>query len=216
MNYDKLINENDIDETRFKIDNEWHISSENKIEFGLEWIKTGINYVSNYSDTIDFVNLIQDSNLSSGYFQYTFLPLQKIKLIPGVRYSYFEQTNKSYVEPRLSLYYNLSDNFYLKAAYGKYHQFVSRLDVPDQFGGSVNSWLLADDFDVPIISADHDIVGLNYKKRTFNFDVEFYKNSLAGLTELKYDYESITYHEGVFYMGGAEIKGIDMIISNKF
>lgn len=216
LQFDVLINDNDIFETRLKINSEWHINSISKMEFGLERNNTRINYMSSYSDTVDITTLVQNSNLTTGYFQYTFQPFSRIKVIPGLRLGYYEQTNKFYPEPRLSFYSYLTESFYLKAALGRYCQFVSSLSVPDQFGENTSFRALADEQDIPVISANHYIVGFNYKKGAFSFDAELYKKDIDGLTKFRFVYDTISFTGGVFYSGEATIHGMDIIVKNRF
>ncbi len=216
LQVDNFTNDNEIVETRVRINSEWQINSTSKMEFGLERNNTRINYMSSYSDTVDITSLGQNSNLTTGYLQYTFQPFSQIKLIPGLRLGYYEQTNKLYAEPRLSIYSYLNEGFYLKAAFGRYYQFVSRLSVSDQFGDNTSFWALADELDIPVISANHYIVGFNYRNGAFSLDAEFYRKDIDGLSEFRFVYDTISYASGVFYSGQATIHGMDIIIKNRF
>jgi outer membrane cobalamin receptor len=210
-------NYNSIYETKVKNDNEWQINSKSTLEFGLELDRTEIVSNSSFSDTGEINSFDQTANLATGYFQYTYQPFHKIKVVPGVRLNYFEGTNKFYAEPRLSVFAYLTDHFNLKAAVGKYNQFISRLSVPDQYGGYSYFWALADNLYIPVISANHYVVGFNYHKGSFSIDAEFYRKDIQGLTEFRYVYDTIWNDFGVNYFSGqAVIEGMDIMVKNQF
>jgi outer membrane cobalamin receptor len=187
------------------------------MEFGLEWNNPSIEYQSSFADTIEVSNLIQKTNIITSYFQYSYQPVSKIKLTPGIRISYFGQTNRLYAEPRLSAFYYLSEYLYIKGAIGRYFQYISRLYVPDSYGGYSDFWALADGQDIPVISANHYIVGFNFKKGNFSLDAEFYKKEINGLSEFRFEYDSLSLESSSdFYSGKAFIQGMDIIIKNRF
>ncbi len=207
---------NSIEEFKIKNDNGLILNPRNKLEFGMEADKTRMISTASSGASMDDTEFDQTGNLLIGYIQYSFQPYKILKVIPGVRMNYFDGTERFYVEPRLSIYIYPTEHLTLKASAGKYNQFISRLSVPDQYGGYSYFWMQAGE-NVPVLSADHYVAGFNYSKGAFSVDVEFYKKVISGLTEFRYAYDTTFSDMDVKYYSGRQIiKGMDIMIKNRF
>ena len=139
----------------------------------------------------------------------------KVQIIPGIRYTWFDQTGRGYWEPRASLSAQLTNHIRLKGAWGYYNQFAKRVIREDLLQGSRDFWILADGDRLPVSSAIHYIAGFALENDGFLFDVEGYYKQLSGLSEysLRFipSFGEIKYNEQ-FYNGRGEVRGLDVLL----
>jgi hypothetical protein len=143
----------------------------------------------------------------------------RITVSPGIRATYFDVTKESYLEPRLSLRAKIASPFSLKAAWGRYNQFVNRVAREDVLQGNREFWALGGTSNVPVSSADHYIAGLSFETGSFLVDVEAYRKNLRGLAEFATRFR--TPEEGAdytqfFYSGTGTAQGLETLIQKKF
>jgi len=98
-----IIEDNKLQDYTFKIDNEWKITQNNQIEFGVQASYYDIDYIFKRNDTIEIQNRHDMASLSSVYVQDNIRLFNKLTLIPGIRASYYDVTDDFYFEPRASL-----------------------------------------------------------------------------------------------------------------
>lgn len=213
------LEDNNLQDYSFKIDNELNLGINNHVEFGLQANYFDISYKYSRDDTI----VIQDRNdlgtLFAFYLQDNWKPFPGLSVTPGVRISYFSETNKQYIEPRLSASYSVTENFKLKAACGTYYQFVQRIIREDIQTGSKDFWMMADGENIPVSSSQQYIAGFSYETNDYLFDVEAYYKKLNNLTEytLRYipQFGSTDYDE-FYYEGDGFSHGIEFLAQKKY
>jgi ferric enterobactin receptor len=171
---------NYIKDITFRFKNEWKIGNNNQVDFGTEITQYDIKYTGQRTDTLT-VN--GKAILYSFYAQDNIEITKKLHLTAGYRGSYFAGTSEFYSEPRASMIFNLSKNFSLKAAFGKYYQFVSCVTQEDILEGNKEYWVLDNKTDVPVSWAFHYIAGATYEKGNYLFNVEGYYKSLDNVLE---------------------------------
>jgi len=214
--YESLVNNNRINETGLRMNHTWQPGSRHKLESGLEINHTRIRYISELFDSTNISDILLESLRLSGYMQYTFRLTPAVRLVPGFRGNYDQQTDRFYFEPRLSAFASLGDHLTLKGAAGIYYQFMSRTLVPGIYGGYSSFWVLADGTEVPVIRANHYVAGLHYGKKKFEADIEFYRKEISGITHYIYSYDSMYADNGNFISGTGTINGMDILLKNSF
>ncbi|MBR1627189.1 MAG: TonB-dependent receptor, partial [Bacteroidales bacterium] len=121
---------------------------------------------------------------------------------PSVRLSYYASLSETVFEPRLSLKYNITDYFRLKAAVGKYSQtfidtksdrdivnlFTGYLTAgPDLFGGVVDNYR-GDAIKHYVEKSNHLIFGIEYDlARHLSLNVEAYYKTMTNLIAINRD-----------------------------
>lgn len=213
---------NDLRDVTFKIDNEWKVSPNNQLEFGLQSTYHDIVYEYTQNDTISVLDRADEAYTNSVYVQDRHTFNNKLILKGGIRASSYSLTEQVYLEPRASLSYLLTDRIKLKGAWGKYYQFATRVVREDIQQGSRDFWLLANDENVPISSAIHYIGGISYETPSLLFDVETYYKTLDGLSEYTTRFvpsgfgpgRSLNYEE-FFFSGTGIAKGIEFLAQKK-
>jgi ferric enterobactin receptor len=206
---------NNIKDLTFRFKNEWKIGNNNQVDFGTEVTRYNIKYTGQRTDTLT-VN--GKAILYSFYAQDNVEITKKLHFLAGYRGSYFAGTSGLYSEPRASLIFNLSKNISLKAAFGKYYQFVSCITQEDILEGNKEYWVLDNKTDVPVSWAFHYVAGATYEKGNWLFNVEGYYKSLDNVLEESQrattNFLAPTNTENIYSGTGIE-KGIEFLAQKK-
>ena len=214
------IEDNNLQDLSFKINNELKIGQNNQIEFGLQTTKYDIDYDYIMNDTITIQQKRDNALLSTVYIQDNLKLFNKLILVPGIRASYYDITKKVYYEPRVSLKYDLTKKLRIKAAWGDYYQFAKRIIRDDIESGSRDFWVLADNDILPVSASIHYIAGIGYETEKYLFDVEVYYKELNGLSEYTLMYapsfqHNIDFNE-YFFEGSGIATGIEFLFQKKY
>lgn len=211
----------------FSIKSDWELQATSKVKllYGGYGSLLHIQYAYTQNDTSKLINQDNRGVISGGYAELEIDPTAKLHLQPGIRETYFGPTGKLYTEPRLSATYQLTKEFNLKGAVGQFNQYTDQVVREDITGGDRNFWVLANNSNIPVSSAQHYIAGFNYETDDFLFNVEGYYKNLTGLTE--YSIRQIGGGGGRFsvgpsptvtedfYNGVGYAKGIEFMLQKK-
>ncbi len=127
---------------------------------------------------------------------------EKLMIVPGVRYEYSEFNKNSYVSPRISARYQLTENTKLSAATGVYYQPIELRTISEDYR---NAFLGNE-------RAVHYIVGLtSYLSDDIKLTTEVYYKDLSNLI-VKTDRTSQLRKNG----GSGNARGIDLSLVKKF
>ncbi len=216
------VEDNDLTDFSLKWDWEWQPKPFHKIGFGAFGTAFDIKYDFIQNDSITVLARNDQGVVTGAYLQSQSTFFEKLIIRPGLRLSYFDQTNKAYFEPRLQIQYLATEKVKLKAATGRYYQFANRIIREDITQGSRDFWVLSDDNKVPVGRSDHFILGASYETGNFLFDVEGYVKNLDNITEYSTRFvingfgrnTSLDFEEN-FYNGTGVTKGIEFLAQKK-
>jgi len=213
----KVLEDNKVNDRTFRLDNEWQPSKQHKIEFGAWFIKTKIDHDFILNDSITILARKQDANYGSVYFQEYWKPFEGLELSAGLRASYYELSDKYFLEPRASITYKLMKNIKLKGAYGKYYQFINRIINENVSEGSRDFWLLADGDLVNVSSSIHYIAGASFENDWLLFDVEVYHKDINDLSEFSMRFARNPDPDpgSLFFSGDGFAEGVDFLLQKK-
>lgn len=211
------LEDNNLKDLTLKIDNEYLLNNSNQLEFGIQITNNDISYNYTRNDTIQILDRQDNGTTYSAYVQDQWKPFSKLQFIPGIRATYFDVTDQMYFEPRISGSYRVSPKIRIKAAWGKYYQFATRIIREDLSQGSRDFWLLANGDNTPASSATHYIGGLSYETPQYLFDVEAYHKDLTGLTEytLRFAGPRAREYNELFYQGSGYSRGVEFLAQKK-
>ena len=210
------IENNDVNELSLRLDNEWQISNNNKLGFGLNLSNTEVSYIFTRDDTLSILDKNETGMLATAYIQDNWKISDKLEINVGLRTNWYDVTNQFYVEPRFSFKYAPTDFLTLKGATGKYNQYVNRVINENVTEGSRDFWLIADNDLVDVQSSWHYILGGSLENDDLLFDVEAYYKTLDGLSEfsLRYQRNDIELDQ-LFFQGSGVAKGIEFLLQKK-
>ena len=221
------LEDNQVDDVTLRLDNEWQASQNNKVGFGFQVTRSDIRYDFVRDDTLTILDRNQDALQAVAYLQDTWKPFARLDLTAGLRAVYYDLTEESFIEPRLSLILGLSDRFKVKGAYGQYHQFVARVVNENITEGARDFWLLADGETVGVAGSTHYILGASYEAPDWLFDVEGYYKDLTQLTEFSLRYQRSAGQlrpragaagieaDELFFTGDGVAKGLEFLLQKK-
>ena len=181
-----------VGDVTIKSHNEIEIDNQNTISGGLELnsITTTFQTVQGSFEEFSFANNYSDTlNIEAGIFSlygnYEF-SRNDITANLGLRSSYYEPTDKWYLEPRFDLGMRVTDKFSLKGAASFHHQFITQtslsiLQNTDQF-----YWVMADDEVIPVQKSTHFIFGGTYNWNNWSLDIEYYNKQTEGIIESQF------------------------------
>ena len=210
------IENNDVNELSLRLDNEWQISNNNKLGFGLNLSNTEVSYIFTRDDTLSILDRHETGMLATAYIQDNWKISDKLEINAGLRTNFYDVTKQFYVEPRFSFKYTLNDNLSFKGATGKYNQYVNRVINENVTEGSRDFWLIADNDLVGVQSSWHYIFGGSLENDDLLFDVEAYYKTLDGLSEfsLRYRRNDIELDQ-LFFQGDGVAKGVEFLLQKK-
>ncbi|EHQ30484.1 TonB-dependent receptor [Mucilaginibacter paludis] len=222
-----MVEHNQLRDFSFKTDWEMQATSKVKLLYGAYGSSLHIQYQYTQNDTSRLINQDSRGQIGGAYTELEIDPSSRLHLQPGVRATYFSPTGKVYTEPRFNITYHLTDRFNLKAATGRFYQFTNQVTREDIVGGDRNFWVLSNNSNIPVSSAEHYIAGFNYETDELLFDVEGYYKSLHNLTEYSIRQDNSGGGGGLFssgststltqdfYTGSGYAKGIEFLVQKK-
>lgn len=180
------------------------------IGFILDELKTGLaatfpmdpNDFSPDAETEQY-NVDYESLHYGIYFENEYQWSQKIFMTAGLRTDILDNPKQQVWDPRLSVNYRLSDSQFLKLATGIYHQYP-KAQYRDEWVGNP---------ELKSMTANHYILGYEYKSDLTNFKAEWYKKDYS---QLLLDDKEMNYsNKGEGYAYGADffLKGTLPFIS---
>lgn len=200
----------------------FEVSLKNKTHIPLserQMLETGWNYtyesVSFREDSLNqtLVSSADESHRIGLFLQDEIRPVGRLSIRPGVRMDYPVHLERVYIQPRIQVSLDLTDNWKLNGAAGIYNQFISETSVIDELGNNRYVWAICNNDDVPVLKANHFVSGLTYRNNGLTLGVEGFYKTTTGITR----YVNL-WREGIrdVYQGEARMYGMDLLIKKYF
>ena len=215
------VEDNEVIDYTFRLDNEYLLNSQHTLEFGMQLTYNEVDYNQIQNDTVTVLDRSDQGTVAATYVQDTWRPTERLNITPGLRVTFYSETDEIYVEPRISVSYQVTPRLKAKAAWGQYYQFVTRVVREDISQGSRDFWLLSNDDLNPVSSAVHYIAGFSYETDAFLFDIEGYYKDMTGLSEYTLRFSNnfqarSTEVDELFYEGTGYSRGVEFLLQKKF
>ena len=199
---------------------EWNFKHHLEIPLKLHEIQTGFwltgqqNRFRSLSTSEQAPTLDENANTFALYTQDRITPFPKLSVTVGARMSYYSGTNTLYSEPRGALAYRPTKHVIIKAAAGRYHQFIRRIRRQDLAFNTPDFWRLADYHTVPVQRSDQFLVGAEWQKGAWSVDGEFYLRQLEGvvLDKALVGLGDAPAQDGAYLIGSSESVGLDLTL----
>ena len=209
--------DNYLSDFTVRADNAWRPSAEHKLDFGAWLTSTDAQYRHVRNDSLTILDTNQSSTRVAAYAQDTWDVTDRFSLTAGGRVSRDQTTAKTYLEPRASARLAVTDRVTLKAAAGRYHQFVNRVVNENVTEGSRDFWLLADGDVVDVTASNHFVAGASYESDGYLFDVELYRKETTGLSEFSLRFQRNNVDPlNLFFAGSGTAQGAEFLAQKKF
>ncbi len=205
---------NTVRDLTFRLDNQWQLSENHKLEFGTFLARVGTDYTATVRDTISILDIHSRSGTAALYAQdqWHLGPWMNVTL--GLRSTYHDLTNAIYHAPRFSFGWYLTDRIKLKGAWGHYYQFISEITNENVLQGSQDFWLSADENLLPGFS-EHTILGLTYETPDYLFEVEGYYKTMDNLVEFSRRFQDRANYLNYFFFGTGLSEGLELLAQKK-
>lgn len=194
--------DNLLNESSLKVDNIFDINSKNNLKTGAELISNRVELVED-TFNINYLNLQKKLPRLNLYAQDEVRLGSKLSFKAGLRFSHAFTLKEMYLDPRLSMSYFPNKKFKFNIAWGIYHQFISLNSVLDGTGNYKYLWTVADNENVPVLSANHFVFGSTFSASGFIVNIDAYYKQTFGLTRfvrsVKYNIEDIFNGKGRSY-----------------
>lgn len=207
------VQDNTVEDFTFRTDATWHAAASHTIKAGLWLSQFDSEYTATMNDTITFYDQAQSAWQLAAYVQDRW-KTGDLELTLGLRASQYEQTSKTYFEPRASFIYHLSERLQLKGAWGHYYQFVNRIINENVTEGGRDFWLLSDENLKPGFS-EHRILGVSYETQDYYFGVEGYHKPMDNLVEFTRRFTGRANYSDFFFFGSGLAQGVEFLIQKK-
>ena len=181
----------------------------------------GINYELTTQDTFFIWNPLSLKNSTQEFAifaQDRWEVSKNLKIRGGLRMTDYNLHDKIYLDPRLGVKYNLSDNIALKTNWGLYHQFLTTASNQDENLRLVELWLGIPE-NKPASISEHLITGLEYmSKENIFYRIELYNKIFDNLLTLKQDnaneFEGVSQDSTIneFWDTRGNSKGVELLI----
>ena len=154
------------------------------------------------------------------YIQNTFFPFRNLGITVGIRNTQYNMIREDFIEPRISLNYQVSERLRLKAAWGKHNQFINRVSFEENlYDANSAFWLMADGDNIPHVFSKHFVGGLTYETKGFLIDIEAYHKDTDGITDFMPNVRVTSDGQDRFvnvYLAGSSVaKGVDFLVQKK-
>jgi outer membrane receptor for ferrienterochelin and colicin len=225
---DALLSDNENLEQTFQIRNVsfFRFNPSFETEFGIDAKIVGVdydNYLGPYTDP--FGNpipayLVKDefwSQKGGAFVNFSWKPVKRLTLSPGMRYDYFAYNENGSISPRFSFSFEIDDKTSLNGATGLYYQNLPLVLLTQQ----------PENKDLRDPMAVHYILGINrlltentrltlevYNKEYRNFPIDPSTPSLFLIDEIAYRYFYFT-HEPLTDVGKAYARGVELTVQKK-
>ena len=214
-----FLEENRVQDMSLRLDNSWRVARSSTVEFGALLTQSDVRYGFEQllGDSVrGSLALAGDALQTSGYVQHVWTGPAGLKLTTGARGTHSDATGRGYFEPRASLELPLGANLKVKGAWGRYNQFIKRVENEDILEGSRDFWVLADSVLAPT-TAEHRVLGVSYETRGFLFDLEGYHKGLDGVTQFSTRSRRAPGQAfgDLFFSGTGVAKGVELLVQRK-
>ncbi len=215
------LEKNKVRDYTFKVTNFYNPLASHNLVFGIQTTHSEVDYFYEMTQSASIINNSWSGNTYSGFAKDIFSPVKWLTITPGIRATYYDVTEKTYIDPRLALTLQLNDEISLKAGGGEYHQFTSRLLRENPMEGDKWFWMMADDELIPVSKSRNIVVGFSWENPKYLFNVEYYDRKLSGLSEFAStrfrprNVDTINLYEQ-FYVGDGFSRGLEFLYQKKF
>lgn len=199
---------------------EWSLKQHLEFNFDGHLLQTGVDYTGQANrfraleTGVDATGLSERAHTVSIYVQDELALHPLWKVLMGARMAYYSGTNTVYTEPRGSVSFRPWKGVTLKAAGGRYHQFIRRIRRQDLAFNTPDFWRLADLGQVPVLRADQFLAGFQLEWKDWLVDVEGYYRQLSGTLQDKalVGLGNADVLDADFLTGTGEVLGVDLTL----
>ena len=138
-----------------------------------------LNTRRSLSEVSEKSNTYQQSILHSTFFEDTWTPNKKLRLVLGLRNTFFSEKKMNYLEPRLSGTFKINPKLTIEGAAGKNNQFIHQFNNSFGTRSSNSTWLISSKR-VPIVHSSNSQIGMHLKNKFSAYSFSLYTRNSKG------------------------------------
>ena len=169
------------------------------------------------NSSLNTSSLTQSGYIYSFFIKDSWLIKNKWKFDTGFRYSYFDNLDKFYFEPRIAIIYRIKQNLSLELSYGEHNQFIHKLGTESNSSFNVSSRFLSSP-KIPIILSKNFQSGISWSKDIYSFSTTFYFKNLDNFFKSTGSFsieDYLTYSNKIVNPGYGKIRGLEIQFRKK-
>lgn len=229
INNQRLIQKNEVYDISAKLDINYKVNNQLKINSGYHFTEVGISNLEDVNNP-NFRSFVREVIRSHAVYAETgFLSNNaKTKLTLGGRLNYIQKFDLIFAEPRLSFSQRFLNNFRFEVLGEFKSQSTSQIiDLQNDFLGiEKRRWVLSNNHKnavingnqtihpIPILKSKQFSAGLHYTKNKLLISAETYIKKVDGITTRSQGFQN--QFQFINSIGGYEIKGIDLLLNKQF
>ena len=140
---------------------------------------TNLNTTRSLSEVSEKSKTSQQSLLHSTFFEDTWTPNKKLRLVLGLRNTFFSEKKINYLEPRFSGTFYVSPNLTIEGAAGKNNQFIHLFNNSFGTRSSKSTWIISGER-VPVVSSSNSQIGMHLKNQFSECSFSLYTRNSEG------------------------------------
>ncbi len=191
---------NNFNDLTIKFNHSWDIHPRYRLDIGSQWTQqlSTFNYQEIFIkeeagiDTAEHITLPIEEEfqgfISSFYAENHLMPLDRLHLNFGLRYTRVASKEKNYLEPRLSLHYVPYKKWSFQLRWGQYRQFAHQVFYENELRVGENFWILNTHPDQPDLKTTLLSVGVHFNSDHFSFTGDLYQKRFSGLLGNSFEY----------------------------
>ena len=216
-NNQRLIQENEVYDGSVKLDINYSINNQFKINGGYQFTEVGISNLEDVNNP-EFRSFIREVIKTHAVYAETgFLSNDaKTKLTLGGRLNHMSKFDLLLAEPRLSFSQRFLNHFRFEILGEFKSQTTSQIiDLQNDFLGiEKRRWVLSNNDNIPVIKSKQASTGIHYSQNKLLISAEGYIKKVDGITTRSQGFQN--QYQFVNSIGSYEIKGIDLLLNKQF
>lgn len=214
---EREILENTINDTRFSALFNLELNPATKLNFGYEYKTQDVDFLETQRNNVIEQNegLSGDGLINSFHGSIEQQLGAKLVMTAGLHVDFFNLTSQQFFDPRVSLTYLATKNFFLKASGGRAHQYIRQTfgNDFDDFRVGNQFWLLVDR-DQQVVEGTQFMLGALYDKSDWLIDIEVYRNQTLNISRVR-DAEPDPNLPGEI-LGDLRTVGLDFLVKKRW
>lgn len=214
-----VLQKNTVSETGIKL-NAWLKHNEQlTVLGGYQFTESGVTNKTDVYDPRFFRSIVEVLREHALYTQANYsTPSKNVHVKIGGRYSYIEQFNRHFIEPRLSVHYKLNNEISFDVLGEFKHQNTTQIIDPqnDFLGIEKRRWQLADNDKIPIIKSKQASLGVNFSDKGWLVTLEGYYKIVDDIISLSQGFVNQYEFLPKPAVGSYNVIGADVFVNKRF
>jgi len=198
-------------EGKVKLETGRAVNAHHQLEGSLSWVGNRSTWSEDTSGAQFFDQSIRGEHIT-GMVQDR-MNYGRLRVVPGIRVTRVPYLEQSFLEPRLSTSYEISNALNVNLAGGWYRQYLTKNSVEDEYGNYRYMWTVANDSEYPVLRSRHLAASLTLETENTQASLSPFYKKTHGLTRyVNFRLRDIE----ALYQGHSRSYGLDVYLKQNF